>query len=415
MSRSDVLLVVNSGDRAYRGYCLERVAAAYPVVLINPSSLTWQRPLVDDHVIADPTNPLALRAAARLLAERHTITGVLTWDEYLLGPVAALAAELGLPGNTPSAVRACRDKAATRRLLDQASVPSAASTPVHSLTEAATAATRTGYPVVLKPVAQAGSIGVIRVDHPADLPGGYAFAATHAGGQGREGSSVLVEEYLDGPEISVECVVDDGTVTAVAVTRKTLGLAPYFQETGHTVTASDPLLSKAAPLAARALTSLGVSCGLAHVEIRLTAAGPRIVEVNARLAGDMIGQLVLLATGIDLPRAAADLARGHTPDLTPDTEASAAIKILYPPRSGTLTDRHLDLTTSRPSWLHHVHWQREIGDRVALPPHGDFTTARCGYLITTGTHPNQTHQRLTALTDQLTLTVTPDTVTPDAA
>ncbi|NED87458.1 carboxylase, partial [Streptomyces sp. SID11233] len=67
-----------------------------------------------------------------------------------------------------------------------------------------------------------------------------------------EGSGVLVEEYLAGPEVSVECVTHQGITTALAVTRKEVGFAPYFEETGHTVDAADPLLPEVAPVAIQA-------------------------------------------------------------------------------------------------------------------------------------------------------------------
>ncbi|MFC9331328.1 acetyl-CoA carboxylase biotin carboxylase subunit family protein [Kitasatospora sp. NPDC057015] len=311
---SGVLLVVNAGDRAYREYGLAQIAARHRAVLIGRSGPSWEVPYIADHEVADLDDLDDLLEAADDLA-LNGIRGVLTWDEFSLVGAAHIAERLGTPGNSTATAMACRDKAASRAAFDAANVPSAKSTPVTTLEEAERAADATGYPVVLKPARQAGSLGVIKAENPAALATAYAHAAQAA--EDDEGTDVLVEEYLDGPEISVECVTVRGATTPVAITRKQLGAEPFFEETGHSVEAGDPLLALAGPVAVAALTALGFANGVSHVEMRLTSAGPRLIEVNGRLGGDLIPHLVREATGIDLPLAAADIALGLEPDLTP--------------------------------------------------------------------------------------------------
>ncbi|MEU0629155.1 ATP-grasp domain-containing protein [Streptomyces sp. NPDC005989] len=408
MSRSTrpLLIVVGGTDLAYRGFCVERVAAAYPIALIDTKPPSEQH-LVVDHEVAATHDPAAVVAAGLALAARHPVAGVVTWDEYALVPAAELAARLGVPGNSAAAT-ACRDKATSRRLFAEHDVPSATSTRVDTLAQAKAAAFRTGFPVVLKPSSHAASIGVVRADTPEELPAAWRFASAGAGEQGPEGSGVLVEEYLFGPEISVECVTQNGVTTALAVTRKEVAFPPYFEEVGHTVDAGDPLLPEVAPVAVQAVRALGVTSGIQHVEMRLTPSGPRIIEVNSRIGGDLIGELVRLATGLDLPRIAADVACGTVPDLTPTAHASAAIKILYPPATGTLSARNLSITPGPEyPWLHQVTWLREVGERVALPPAGDLDAGRVGFLVVTAESPEAARDRLSFLTTGLTLSVEP--------
>ncbi|MCX4676224.1 ATP-grasp domain-containing protein [Streptomyces sp. NBC_01433] len=410
MSRTTrpLLIVVGGTDPVYRGYCVEQVAAAYPIALIDTKPPSWQQHLVVDHEVADTHDPEAVVAAGLALAARHSIAGVVTWDEYTLVPTAELAARLNVPGNSTAAMTACRDKATSRRLFDEHNVPSATSTRVDNLTAAETAALRTGFPVVLKPSSHAASIGVVRVDTPEELPSAWEFAAAGAGEQGPEGSGVLVEEYLAGPEISVECVTQHGVTTALAVTRKEVAFPPYFEEVGHTVSAGDPLLPEVAPVAVQAVRALGVTAGVQHVEMRLTASGPRIIEVNSRIGGDLIGQLVRLATGLDLPRIAADIACGQIPDLTPTAHSTAAIKIVYPPATGTLSARDLAIHPGPESpWLHQVTWLRDVGERVVLPPAGNLDTSRVGFLIVTADSAEAAQGSLSSLADALTLSVAP--------
>ncbi|MGW2858292.1 ATP-grasp domain-containing protein [Streptomyces sp. NPDC001205] len=406
-----LLLVCATGPdmEAYRGYCLESMAGTYEVVLICPADPTWERAYISDFEVADPMDAHALAEAGRALAARHELAGVVTWIEWYLVPVARLARQLGLPGSSPEVMDAARNKATARTLFARHGVPSAAAMTARSLLEAALAAETIGYPVVLKPAARAGSIGVIRVDRAEELPAGFAFASAGAGA-GTESTRVLVEEYLDGPEVSVECVTRQGHTTAVAVTRKTLGAEPYFEEVAHAVDAADPLLTKVAPVAAAAVKALGITDGVQHVEMRLVDGRPRLIEVNARIGGDMIGHLAHLATGIDLPLAAADTACGRTPDLTPNRRRAAAIRLLYPESSGTLTARHLDETFAAGApWLEQVSFQRETGDQVLLPQDGgDMFSARIGFLITTGPTAETAQARADQALGRLTLAVEPE-------
>ncbi|NJQ03167.1 ATP-grasp domain-containing protein [Streptomyces sp. PLAI1-29] len=359
------------------------VAAVYGVVLITGEEPSWEVPYIRDCVIVpDPTDQAALSAAGRTLADRHDVAGVFTWTEWYLVPVARLARELGLPTVSPDTMRACRDKAAARRLFARHGVPSAVSVSVRTAEEAHAAAERIGYPVVVKPAAHAASIGVIRADTPAQLATAYSSAG-RAAARGLESTDVLIEEYLDGPEISVESVTYRGETTVVAITRKTVSEPPHFEEIAHSVDAADPLLAHVAPTARHALRALGVTEGVSHVEMRLVDGRPRLIEVNGRLAGDMIGHLVRLATGIDLPRAAADIACGHAPDLTRPRSFAASIRLIYPETSGTLTDLRFD--GPDPTWPDRFHFQHHPGARLVLPADGgDMFTARIGYLITTG-------------------------------
>ncbi|MEU3299755.1 ATP-grasp domain-containing protein [Streptomyces sp. NPDC006678] len=391
---------------AYRAYCLQSVAAVYDVVLITGEEPSWEVPYIRDCVVVpDPTDQAELSAAGRTLAERYDLAGVFTWTEWYLVPVARLARQLGLPTTAPEVMQACRNKATARALFARHGVPSAASVTVRTRDDAYAAAERIGYPVVLKPAAHAASIGVIRADTPHQLAAAYEVA-DRAAGSGVESMSVLVEEYLDGPEVSIECVTYRGKTTVVAVTRKTVSAPPFFEELAHSVDAADPLLDTVAPAARAAIHALGITDGVSHVEMRLVGGRPRLVEVNGRIAGDMIGHLVRLATGIDLPRAAADIARDRAPDLTPTRSSAAAIHLIYPETSGTLTSLRFD--GPRPPWLELVHFQHRPGDRLLLPADGgDMFTARIGYLITTGPTAETADARAASALGRLTYRVEP--------
>ncbi len=268
--------------------------------------------------------------------------GVLTSCDYYLPTAARLAARLGLAGPAPAAVEdACR-KDATRRALAGAGLPGPRFAVCADRSEAADAAREIGYPLVLKPVDLCGGMFVRRVDDEGALARAYQALAdfpVNARGQ-RRTPVVLLEELLHGPEVSVETVSFGGTTQVVGVTDKSVGGAPAFIETGHmhpaALTPADA--EAAAETARRALAALGLDAVVAHTEIKLTADGPRVVEVNPRPAGNRITELVRHVTGIDLAAAGVEVALGREPDLRPRATGlrSAAIGFLVPDTAGVL-------------------------------------------------------------------------------
>ncbi|MDG4774293.1 ATP-grasp domain-containing protein [Solwaraspora sp. WMMD792] len=301
-------------------------------------------PLLAAHnVLTAETNDLpGLLDHAQRLHQALRFDGVLTSCDYYLDTAAQLAAHLGLPGTHPAAVRRAYRKDLARAAMDAADVPQPRYALAQSWSDVSRAARELGFPLVVKPVDLCAGMYVREVADEAGLRAafdaltGFPVNARH---QPRV-PTVLLEELLTGPEVSVETVTVDGHTTVVGVTDKSLGGASGFVETGHMFPALlDPATTRrAGEVAVAALAAVGLDRGVAHTELRLTPAGPRVVEVNPRPAGNQITELVRRVTGIDLPMVYAQLALGETADLTPaDTGVrSAAIAFVLPPRPGVV-------------------------------------------------------------------------------
>lgn len=284
--------------------------------------------------------------------------GVISSCDYYLPTVARIAGHLGLPGPGPEAVHdACR-KDATRRVLADAGVPGPRFALHEEWADLARAAREIGYPLVVKPVDLCAGMYVRRVEDEAELIAAVRALADfplNARGQ-RRVPAVLLEELLTGPEVSVETVSHAGAVQVVGVTDKSIGGAPAFIETGHMFPAALPTADTEAAeqTALGALKALGLTDGVvAHTEIKLTPAGPRVVEVNPRPAGNRITELVRHVTGIDLAAAAVEVALGREPDLRRRETGlrSAAVGFLVPETSGTLEALDGGQLTSGPGVL----------------------------------------------------------------
>ena len=259
-------------------------------------------------------------ACAVLAAEIGEPAGVTSSSEYSIPVAARIAAKLGLPGPDPLAVTECRNKAHQRTVLG---APCTVATSV-----AAAVAAAVEFPVVLKPAEGSGSVGVLRCETPDAVASQAAalLSVTHNERGLPVPAQVLVEPYASGPEYSVELFGD----VVVAVVRKHLGPAPFFVEVGHDVPAALPPADETALIdtARAAVTALGLGFGAAHVEIRLSPDGPRLMEVNPRPAGGMIPELVRAATGVDLVAAQVAAVLGLPPDLRATRRACASLRFL---------------------------------------------------------------------------------------
>jgi biotin carboxylase len=338
------LLVITPGIRAYREYLLQSISRDFRVHLVLTEPPTWELAYTAGHtVVADLADVDGLVRVAWAVAAERALDGVICWDETWIEQTAQVAAALGLPGGDRRCVERCRDKHRTRAALDAGRVPQPRSVLVSGREEALTVAGGIGYPVVLKPRTLAGSFGVVRADSPTGLVEAVEF--TGASGESAPDlptheRNILVEEFAQGPEISVDSVVHRGTVTPVCLARKEVGFEPYFEETGHVVDPDDPLWADETltDVVVRTHSALDFTDGVTHTEIRLTPNGPKVIEVNARIGGGMIPLLNLMGGGPDLALAAADVACGRPPRLQAATghRQVAAIRFYYPPKDDTV-------------------------------------------------------------------------------
>jgi len=292
-------------------------------------------------VVMDTNDVEAVTSCVERVQRQRQLDAVLTFSEFYVTIVAEVAARRGFRYLCPAAARACRNKLETRRALRAAGLATPEFRLVASEEEARRAAREVAYPCVVKPPADSSSKGVRLVGDGAELLD--HFRRLHAWrindrGQ-RLGGEVLVESLLQGPEVSVETVtLAPGDVAVIGITAKRLSPPPFFVEMGHDFPAA---LGETESLAVHhavlcGLAAVGFDFGPAHTEVRLTEEGPVVVEINPRLAGGMIPELVRHALGIDLLAAFLNQLCAQPVDLTPQRAEWASIRFLTAPCSGRL-------------------------------------------------------------------------------
>jgi biotin carboxylase len=212
--------------------------------------------------------------------------------------------------------RAASDKLLMRETLARSRVPQPSFAGIAPGQDAAAEASRIGFPVVVKPVDNMGARGVRVVESEEALA-----AAVDAARRASRSSRVILEEYMSGPELSLDAIVWRGRVTVCGVADRHISFPPYFVEMGHTMpSALEPRqLSDAAGVFSRGIAALGIHNGAAKGDIKITPRGAMVGEIAARLSGGyMSGWTFPYASGVEVTEAALRIAMGLPPgDLTP--------------------------------------------------------------------------------------------------
>lgn len=292
----------------------------------NPLILKAQEKGIETHVFAwecgdvgeetaDFFYPISITEKDSILEQCRSIgvDGVCSIGSDLANIAVSYVAEgLGLTANSVACVAASTDKHLMRERFERNGDPSPRSMVVGKGFDLISSGLR--CPLIVKPADRSGSRGITRLDS-AD---GFDDAVRRA----REESfskTVLVEEYAEGLEYSVEYISWRGEHRFVALTEKFTTGAPAFIETGHLEPArvDAGLVARVKKAVEHALTGLGVEYGASHSEIKIDAEGRiAIIEIGSRMGGDCIGSdLVELSTGYDYVGAVVDVALGKEPEL----------------------------------------------------------------------------------------------------
>lgn len=330
-------------------------------------------------VALDFRRPKLAVGQIRAFAERYPLEAVVGVDDDTI-VLAAMAAEaLGLLRNPVESVKATRSKDLTRLILSETDL----NTPWFELVgldeDPAAVARRVAFPCVVKPLALAGSRGVIRADDPEQL----AAACREVGAILRDldldpddpaARQVLVEGYIPGPEFALEGLLVDGRLTVLTLFDKPDPLeGPYFEETIYVTPSRLPPASQAAIAAAveRAAAAIGLREGPLHAEARLNEQGPWVIEVAARSIGGRCSDALRFAADVSLEeiilRQAARLAVGSL-----EREPRPAGVMMIPiPRGGLLRGVRGRAEAKAVPGIEEVTISIPFGQKVVPLPRGD--------------------------------------------
>lgn len=264
-------------------------------------------------------------------AKRLKVDGVFTTSDFPVRTVAAVGEALNLPAISVENAYKATDKIKMREALKAAGVPVPLFFKARTEDEFMTAVNEIrnhGYKCIVKPADSSASRGVDLLDkYDTDyLKEVYQYSKSYS-----HSGEVVVEEFMEGPEVCVETLNVNGVCYPIQITDKLTTEAPYFVEMGHT----QP--SQHTPEEQEDIKRVAIACNMALgnyngsscTEIKLTKDGAKVVEMGARLAGDyMTSDLVPLSTGVDMVESIIKIAMGEKPDVEHKFEKASAVRFL---------------------------------------------------------------------------------------
>jgi len=315
----------------------------------------------------------------RAIQQQHGLSCIFNVIEFYVAQTAEVAAAVGVPGIAPLAARLCLDKSAMRERFHQRIGASAAArfVAVESEAHLLASANTFGYPVFLQPANVSASMWSTRNETPQSLLANYrAMLAEVPAYYARLGQSdkqlvVVLAEYLEGINTSVDCLIDREakvytTPPVDVLTGRDVGIDDFHHFARLLPSQVDAdKQQELESLAIAGVLALDMTCSAAHVEF----IGPRLGEIAARPGGNR-PRLLDLAYGIDTLRGYYQVLSGQIPDLTPTRKRAAAIVTPFAVAEGDLREiRYLDRIPQLPGYLYHE-VRAQPGQRVGLSRDG---------------------------------------------
>lgn len=356
----------------------------------------------------DTYDPASLSAAAEEVAVRLEVRGVVGWREQDVEGTAVVAEALGLPGHSVEAVRAIQDKARVRDRLER-EVPEV--TVAHHFLDQSqvvdAAALEVSLPAIVKPVGSSGSRGIHRVSSKKDLrkavddvrrltqPEVDRIFRRHTGG-------VIIEEYVEGSEHSVEAILKDGRILVAMATDKWVEPEHCFEYLQiHPSSLDTQAQQRLVADTQRVACALELGTGAVHVEYRFHRDGtPRVIEVNARAGGGCItSHLVRLSWDFDFVEAVIAVVCGMQVDSCPSRPraATGSRDILAEVEGTFMGMAGLDVALAN-TGVQHVSVDMPLGSEVVLPP-ASYTQHELATVICSGYSPRAVQSDLLAASE----------------
>ncbi len=307
------------------------------------------------------------------------LDGVMTVGTDASQTVAAVADALNLPGIPFEVAERATDKIKMRQVLKEKGVPVPDFRPIWTLEECQQAIQDMPLPLVIKPCDNMGARGVRKIERLDDLISAFREAK-----EASISGKLILEEFMEGPELSLDALVFEGSIHITGVADRIIERAPYFVEIGHTLPSALPekQQSRAVAVFKQAIFALGIDIGAAKGDIKITPEGPKIVEIAARLSGGWMSAYTYpLSTGVNLYKAAIQIALGETPtDLKPKTSLVSAERSLFPLPGKILSIRGVE-EARKIKGVKEIILMKEAGD-MAEEPRSNL--GKVGYVITVG-------------------------------
>ena len=264
----------------------------------------------------------------REVAKSYKVDGIATSQmQNPLRLMAKLADELGFIFNSPEIIERGLNKYLMKKAFKANNVPCANGLLFKGEEELAeNKLSNLNFPMIIKPLDSHSSRGVYRANNYQEL-----VSHIHETIYFSSTNEFLIEEFIEGPEYSIEAVTFKGKTTIVQYTEKIITPYPNVVELGHIqpATINKNQKTEIDKIVTSAIDAIGLNNTVTHTEVKLTEKGPVVIEIGPRMGGDFISSyLVNQSCGVNLDKATIQMSVGEKPDLTPKLDKYSYIKYL---------------------------------------------------------------------------------------
>lgn len=355
----------------------------------------------DKQIVANIVDEDVMLAIAR----EEKIDGVIhPCSEVSMNVMGRINDELGLTGVSRQQAITATNKHLMREAFEKAGAPSPKSF-CYDIADDAWECFCNDLPGdgILKPSRNSGSRGIAKIQKGLSKVK-FIELFERSKAESRD-NSVMLEQFVDGPEFSVEIIVWNGEIKVLTVTDKKTTEAPYFVELGHNQPSIFPtvIVEKIKAAAVAGVKALQVNNCACHAEVKVQNSEAYIMEIGARMGGDFISTvLTRLSTGVNMIDAAVNCALGIEPDLTPKAEPQGVCIRYFCPKPGKLVRINNTEVLDDPL-VHEWEIYHQVGDEI---PEVTSSLCRSGHVIVT----EETPQKAIELAERLINEVKMETV-----
>lgn len=279
----------------------------------------------DGHAVIDLVDTNGIVAYAKQIAAN----AILAVNEAGVLSAAIANQELGLRGLQPETAINALDKGKMREAWQTNNLSQPQFVIVSTVDDIPSAAERIGYPLIIKPTMNWGSRGISRVETGDDLQWAMDFAGKHQ----RQGN-IIVEQCIDGTEMTIEALMNDGEVGILAKSDKEHQPHPKFRVAmglNYPAKFDTAILATTDRLIKDAAIALGIDNCAIHAEVMVLNGQVYLIEMGARPGGGHIfGQIAEAVSGISMPQALTSILLGEEVNIQPEVQGGAVYRFFAP-------------------------------------------------------------------------------------
>lgn len=364
-----LLLLGASSDQLFAIETAHKLGVEVIALDMNPNSVGFK--VADEYAVISTKDIDTITKFIHKYQKSQKIDGVITMGSEIPYIIAELCERFNWIGPSKQTAYWGTNKYAMKCRFKECGIPIPYFSLVNSVEQLKDVIDEIGYPIVIKPVDRSGARGVYKIKEADDIYTLYSRSKSlsYCG-------QVIVEKYLDGLQISTETVMCDNKTETPGFADRNYELlnrfAPRIIENGGTVPSSLTLKEqeKVKSLVENAARVLDVKCGIAKGDVVMTEKGPYIIEMAVRLSGgDFSESLIPLGCGVNIVKAAIQIALGEKPDfkeLKPKFSKGVANRYLFPEEGVFKSVENLDIVKGK-KWLKKIDFFYSIGDEYRNP------------------------------------------------